>query len=159
MRELRPESAEMSPQALSLVDKSVLLDAWVPDNLLSLGLRGRFAATRVHQGPACLFPHENNFPILINSHPHKPTQPDEASGIRPKEGLVGGENPSCSSPLSGQFYVPLVLSLSLGRLPQAQELDRQTWVLVWTRLPTGCVTLGKLLSLSEVKRSWWKVVR
>ena len=97
------------PTPLSLIDKSVILGAWLPDDLLSPGLRvgAAFASTQVHRDPACLFPTPNNFPI-INSFFSKPMQPDQASGIRPKGNLGGGENPSFSSSPSGQFCVPIV---------------------------------------------------
>lgn len=52
-----------------------------------------------------------------------PTQHSQASGIGPKGSLGGGENPTFSSFLSGQFCVAIVLSLSIRRLPQTADLD------------------------------------
>ena len=67
-------------------------------------------------------------------------------------GPGGGENPVGSVSLRGAFHIPIVPSTSLKGLPQAGELtDRQTWALVQTELPTCCVTLGKLLSFSELE--------
>ena len=114
------------PTPLSFIEKSVILGAWLPDDLLSpgLGMRGSgaaFASTQVHRDPACLFPHPDNF-LIINSFFSKPTQPNQASGIRPKGSLGGGENPAFSSFLSGQFCVSVVLSLSIRRLPQTHKL-------------------------------------
>lgn len=134
------------PTPLSFIDKSVILGAWLPDDLLSpgLGMRGSgaaFASTQVHQDPACLFPHPDNF-LIINSFFSKPTQPNQASGIRPKGSLGGGENPAFSSFLSGQFCV----SRSSFSKHQEAASDSQTWILVWTRLPAHCVTWANYLA-------------
>lgn len=144
MRALRSVSQEMSPQATQPC-KQVCASAHLGSRKHVISSLGS-ASYRVGPSRSCsLFPTSKQLCSFINSQFPKATQPDQTSGIRPRLGLGGGENPAGSSSggsSSGSGRTDLGSGADVGCIPA-----------VWPE--ASC--LGSLSPCE--KHSWWRFVK